>query len=162
MSESQRPALIVDLSKYYGGADVRVMTVAQALHDIGYPYGVAILEGSPVHEKLVDTGLTTFPVPHSRSDPRMITFLRSLITREGFRVVDGHNPQSQFWGHSASGTLKGVHGVSTVNSSYGPEHDYSMKGRAYEQILEMNRLAGCHFIAITAAIESYLLDERKL
>lgn len=155
----QRPALIIDISKYYGGADVRVFSLAEALHRQQYPFHVAALDGSPLHERLSDANLPVLPVPHTRSDPRLITFLMNKIREQGYQVVDAHNPQSQFWGHMASRLSSDIIRISTIHSAYGPEHDYSLKGRAYEQVLNLNKLMGCEFIAVTAAVRDYLIEQ---
>ncbi len=154
---TNRSILIIDLAKYYGGADVRVVDLAKALHG-KRDYTVATLGRSPVYKRLVSLGLNAQQVPHGRGNPLMVSYLHNLIRKQGFGVVDAHNPQSQFWGHLASSTISGITRVSTVHSAYRLEHDNSPKGRFYESVLRMNRRSGAHFIAVTEAVYKYLDD----
>jgi glycosyltransferase involved in cell wall biosynthesis len=149
--------LIIDLAKHFGGADVRVAALAQALHG-RQDYAVATLSGSPLQQRLVMLGLNVLPVPYSRSDPRTMGFLRRAIREGNYSVVDAHNPQSQFWGHLASLRAGDVRKVSTMHSAYRLEHNESLKGRAYEQIILLNQRQGCHFIAVSEAVNKYLQE----
>ena len=73
--EQQPPsALIVDLAKGYGGAEVRVLDTAKSLHG-RYPYTVATLTGSPLHQRLEAAGLSSLAVPLGRADARLLFFL---------------------------------------------------------------------------------------
>lgn len=147
--------LILDLAKYYGGADVRVVELARALHP-QHRVVVATLKNSPVQQRLETEGLPVLPIPYRRSDPRVAWMLARTIHTQGITVVDAHNPQSQFWGHVGSLLARGVRRVSTVHSAYRLEHGGHLKGRLYEQVLHLNRWMGCHFIAVTEAVEGYL------
>jgi glycosyltransferase involved in cell wall biosynthesis len=148
--------LIVDLSKRYGGADVRVFDVARALH--GHPgCGVATLKGSPLHRRLEEAGLTAVPFDISRGSPAMLFALWRRISRFGYHVVDAHNPQSQLWGLLAA-RLAGVdRRVSTVHSSYGAT-EKGVKKRLYESVLALNYRWGCHFVAVSESVSEYLHD----
>jgi glycosyltransferase involved in cell wall biosynthesis len=154
MGELMTPILIVDLAKRYGGAEVRVFDTAKALHG-KYPYAVAVLTNSPLHQRLEAAGLTTLPTPYVRSDPRQLLFFRQAIRQKGYKIVDAHNVQSQFWGHLAALTA-GAGRVSTVHSAYKIEHNYSLKGRLYEQVLRFNLWWGAKFIVVSEAVYSYL------
>jgi glycosyltransferase involved in cell wall biosynthesis len=147
--------LIVDLAKRYGGGEVRVLDMAKLLHG-QYPYAVATLAGSPLHQRLDAAKLVSLPVSFSRSDPRLLIFLLRAIRRHGYEVLDAHNAQSQFWGHLA-GILGGVRTrVSTVHSSYRYEHNGSLKGWAYELVLRFNAWSGTQFVVVSEAIQTYL------
>lgn len=149
------PVLIVDLAKFYGGADVRVVTLARMLHG-QRPYAVVTLQDSVLHRQLEAAGLVCFSVPFSRGDPRVLLYLYRLIRNGGYSVIDVHNPQSQFWGGLAAllGGAKKI--VSTVHSAYGQEHGYSLKGRLYELILLLCYRLGFHFIAVSESVHNYL------
>jgi glycosyltransferase involved in cell wall biosynthesis len=147
--------LIINLAKGYGGAEVRVLDTAKSLHG-RYPYTVATLTGSPLHQRLEAAGLSSLPVPLGRADVRLLFFLVRAIRQAGYRVVDAHNVQSQFWGHLAA-RLAGVPAkVSTVHSAYQLEHNSSLKGRLYEQVLCSNANWGVQFVAVSEAVQSYL------
>ncbi len=153
--EKTNPVLIIDLAKRYGGAEVRVLDTAKSLHG-QYPYAVATLAGSPLHQRLEAAKLISLPVPFSRGDPRLLIFLWRAIRQEGYRVLDAHNVQSQFWGHLAAMLAGKITKVSTVHSAYKLEHHNSLKGRAYEQVLRLNAWWGVHFITVSAANYAYL------
>src|SRR6266705_3466417 len=120
--EKRHRVLILDLAKYYGGADVRVLELARALDGFRYPYAVGTLAGSPLHQQLVKENLASLPVPFSRGDLRLLLFLICVIRRGHFDILDAHNPQSQFWGQMASIMAGGVKLISTVHSAYRLEH----------------------------------------
>src|SRR4030095_10996943 len=122
--EKIRPVLIIDLGKHYGGVEVRVLSIAKALHG-RYPYAVAVLAGSPLHKRLRADNLISISVPFSRSDPRLLIFFWQIIRREGYGVIDAHNVQSQFWGHLAAVLAGGTTKVSTVHSAYRFEYNNS-------------------------------------
>lgn len=150
--------LIVDLARYYGGADVRVLSLARAFEQANIPYSIASLEGSDLHRRLELEGLSMTSVPLSRGDARNVSFLRNVISKGGFTIVDAHNPQSQLWAHTASIGIDGIRRVSTMHSSYRFEHGSSLKGHAYEQVIRINAGLGCDFIAVSEAVDSYLID----
>ncbi len=153
LAKQAPPVLIVDLAKRYGGTEVRVLDMARMLHSRRYPYAVVTLVDSPLHRRLEAGGLVARPAPFSRADPRLLGFIGGLIRRGGYRVVDAHNVQSQFWGHLAAGRARRV---STVHSAYLFEHNHSLKGRAYEQVLRFNARWGVHFVAVSEANYTYL------
>jgi glycosyltransferase involved in cell wall biosynthesis len=152
-----RPVLIIDLAKRYGGAEVRVLDTAKALHG-RHPYAVATLVGSPLHQRLEAAKLVSLPVPFSRGDPRLFFFIRRAIRQEGYGVLDAHNVQSQFWGHLAATLAGAITKVSTVHSAYKLEHNNSLKGRMYELVLRLNARLGVQFIAVSEMVYNYLQD----
>lgn len=154
---SERPVLIVALSKNYGGADVRVLTLAQALHG-NRNYYVAALANSPLHKKLSEYHLNVIAVPYGRGDMRTAFFLRNVIRGASIHVVDAHNPQSQFWGLVATLGMRNIKRVQTVHSSYRYEHNNSLKGKLYEQILRLNNYMGSYFIAVSESVQDYLKE----
>ena len=151
---TDRRVLIVALSKYFGGADVRVLSLAAALHG-QRDYSVAVLADSPLHKRLAADGLNALPIVHRRGSPRVWHTLRQQIRLGGYQVIDAHNPQSQFWAHLAA--PKRARRISTVHSAYGPEHDHSLKGRAYESVLHLNHRQGVDFIVVSRAVQAYLV-----
>lgn len=156
-ADGVRSVLIVDLAKRFGGAEVRVLGLARALHG-RCPYAVAVLAGSPLHERMLAAGLRALPLPHGRADPRLIADLVAAMRRERFAVVDAHNVQSQLWAHLA-GCLAGVRWrVSTVHSAYGLEHAGAAKGRFYDLVLRLDCRLGVRFIAVSEAVRTYLMQ----
>jgi glycosyltransferase involved in cell wall biosynthesis len=155
-STDPRPILIVDLAKRFGGAEVRVLELARGLNG-RRPYAVAVLAGSPLHERLRAAGLQALPVPYGRGDPRIVSHFVRAIRRQGFGVVDAHNVQSQLWAHVAA-SLGGVpRRVSTVHSAYGLEHAGSARGRLYDVVLRLNQHLGVQFVVVSEAVHTHLL-----
>ncbi len=155
------PILIVDLAKRYGGADVRVLQLARAFQERDYDYCIATLENSDLHRRLVDEKLSHVPVPFGRGNPRTALFLRQMVNERNIGIIDAHNPQSQLWSHT--GTIgTGIKHISTMHSSYRLEHEGSLKGYAYEQIISLNRMQNSEFIAVSDAVFEYLTETVKL
>lgn len=155
------PLMIVDLAKRYGGADVRVLQLARAFRERDYDYCIATLENSDLHERLVDENLSHVPVPFGRGNPRTAQFIRQTVTERNIKIVDAHNPQSQLWAHTGTMGLN-VNHVSTMHSSYRLEHEGSLKGHAYEQVITLNRTQNTQFIAVVDAVYDYLTETVNL
>src|SRR5262245_51536383 len=87
--------LIVDLSKRYGGASTRAITLAQYLT----PWDVAIagVEDSPVVRLAKERFIPVKIVGKYRADPRIPLRLARIIRTEHFQVIDTQNIQSKFW-----------------------------------------------------------------
>lgn len=156
MPQNTGPVLIVNLSKRYGGAEVRVIDMAAAFHG-RLLYSVAALKDSPLHKRLKEANLNVLPISFSRSDPRVLFQVIKAIRKNGFKVIDTHNSQSQFWGILAA-YLTGIPvRVTTVHSSYRSEN-IGLKGRLYEQVLKLNARLKSHFIAVSQSVYDYLAD----
>ena len=93
------PVMVVDLAKRFGGADVRVLQLADALR--GLSCTVATLAASPLHHRLAAAGLPRLPVARRRGDPRIALDLAQALRGGGYRAIDAHNPQSQLWALAA-------------------------------------------------------------
>ena len=155
MSKTTSPSvLIVQLSKRFGGADVRVLDTARALHKQGWHYRVATLGQSPLWEKLVAEGLNVLPLSYRRADPRHGWALVKAIHKEGLTVVDAHNPQSQVWGALAAWWAGVQVRVATVHTVYRVAH--VGKGRWHELALWLGKWMGCRFVVVSASIRDYL------
>lgn len=148
------PVLIVDLSKNFGGVDVRVIDVASSLHGLR-PYGVAVLDGSLIHQRLAALSLNVLPIDVSRGDPRMLLALLREIRQGHYMVVDAHNPQSQFWGLMAAFIARVPGRISSVHTAYSVTPG-GFKGWLYSLVLRLNRLWGCTYMTVSESIASYL------
>ncbi|MCI4624832.1 MAG: glycosyltransferase family 4 protein [Candidatus Magnetoovum sp. WYHC-5] len=147
--------LMVDLSRHYGGADVRVIDLARLL-DGQINYAVVTLEGSGVYRRLNDAALKTAPQGYKRADPRLLLSICRLIREKNCTIVDAHNVQSQFWGLIAAFIERVPHRISTVHSSYGLT-ERGLKRFMYEYVLKLNALLGCRFIAVSESVYNYLI-----
>ena len=154
MTDVRRPyrVLLIDLARSYGGAEVRVQTQASALLTATEGCAVAVLDGSPLHERLSRLGVPCEALTARRGSPALAWQLRAVIKRGGYGVVDAHNVQSIFWGHLAA-RLAGVSGcVATIHSDYGAEYP-NLKGVFYESVLRLNRLFAREYITVTETLQ---------
>ncbi|MFC1959484.1 glycosyltransferase family 4 protein [Chloroflexota bacterium] len=144
--------LLVLLSQTFGGAEVRVLTQARAMQELGHECHVAVLADSPLHKRLQIEQLPYVTVTAGRGDPRLLFQLRQLMQQGDYQIVDAHNVQSILWGHDAA-LVAGVPGrVSTIHSDYGSEYP-GLKGRAYEGVLRLNRLMSKQYITVTETLQ---------
>lgn len=147
--------LLVDLAKRFGGAEVRVLSLAESLAGKAQ-CRVAALEGSPLHLRLEAGGLPVVPIPYGRGDPRVVGLLRRAIQSQAANIVDAHNAQSQLWGIKAA-VREGVpNRVVTVHSVYRREHPGSLRGPAYEGVLRLDARWGCRFVAVSREVGDHV------
>jgi glycosyltransferase involved in cell wall biosynthesis len=151
-----RPVVLVALAKRFGGAEVRILAIARALHGTRR-YMVAVCAGSRLHHFLEAEGLNAFPLPYGRTDPRNFYALYRLIRREGFEVVDAHNPQSQIWGLWAARRARVPVKVWTVHSDYRTAGGSGgWKPRALRTFIALGKRWDCRFIAVSQPIVDHL------
>lgn len=142
--------LLVDLAKTFGGAEVRVLTQAQALQNQTEKCAVAVLENSPLHRRVTEYGVPCEVLRLGRGNPRMLLALRPIVKQ--YDIVDAHNVHSIFWGHLAAWSA-GVKGrVATIHSNYGQEYP-NLKGRLYEATLALNRRIAREYITVTEVLQ---------
>ena len=146
--------LLVDLSRTFTGTEARVLEIARALHGC-IPYAVAVLEGSPLCERLTDAGLSAIALPLSKYDPRLVPALMRVVRDRGFNVVDAHNTQSQLWGLLAASRAGVPVRISTVHASYRALYR-GWKGWAHHLILRWNIRWRCYFVAVSKSVHAYL------
>lgn len=154
MQSDAGPVLIVNLSKRFGGAEVRVIDMASAFHGC-LTYSVAVLKDAPLYQRLNEAGLEVLPISFSRGNPCLLLELIKEIRGKGYRVIDAHNSQSQFWGILAAYLTNMPVRVTTVHSSYRSEN-IGLKGRLYEKVLKLNAGLKSHFIAVSQSVYDYL------
>ena len=151
----RRGVLIVMLARRYGGADARVLRLAAALHG-ERPYAVAVLAGSPIHERLAAAALNVVAVPYGRGDPRLVPRLLREARRRRLAVIDAQNPQSHLWG-ALAGRLGGLPlRLCTVHSVVRTSERSRLRVLLYEATLRLARRLGCRFVAVSPAIAGYL------
>ncbi len=144
--------LLVDLAQSYGGAEVRVLTQAASLQGRVNHCAVAVLQGSPLHQRLQEANLPCEPLNVGRGSPKMGLALRQIIQQGGYQVIDAHNVHSILWGH-LGGYLAGVKGlVVTMHSDYGKEYP-GVKGKFYEATLWLNRRVAKEYITVTEVLQ---------
>ena len=131
MSPNPNPpkTLIVDLSKNYGGATSRVVSLMT--HFPKEQVALATLGTGAIMREAQRLNLPVHVVGRQKTDPRIITNLVRLIRKERFQVLDSQNIQSKFYASLAT-TLTRTAFVSTINSWYANEHGKSsIKGKIY-------------------------------
>lgn len=151
-----RGILHIDLSARYGGADVRVTQLAEALSE-HHRCSVVCIEGSGLHERLREMRVNHVPLSSGRGDPLTGHAIAQLLRSGRFNVVDAHNPQSQLWGALAAAATRTPGLVLTAHSQYRQEHGHrSVRGHAYESVLRLGRRLGARFVAVSDATGEYL------
>ncbi|HUE99900.1 MAG TPA: glycosyltransferase [Anaerolineales bacterium] len=131
MSNSPK-ALIVDLSKNYGGSNSRILSLMTRAK----PGTVALagLESGVITKQAAHLGLPVHVVAAHKADPRLLFRLIQVIRREGYNILDSQNIQSKFWANLAAMITKTAL-VSTLNSWYAHEHSTTiLKGRVYTSL----------------------------
>ena len=153
--EATPRALIVDLARYFGGAEVRVLDLAAALGP--ERCRVACLRGSPLAQRLHAADLQPLELAARKIDLRIGRILAREARRGGFAIVDAHNIQSRLWCLLASLSTPGTVLVATVHSSLGREHAGRLKGRLYELLERWVLPKAGGVIAVSAALRTELL-----
>ena len=151
------PVMIVDLSKRFGGADVRVLQLATALRAARRPVrGGDALRARRCTGAWRPPGIRAWPSRRRRGDPRIVLDLVRVLRRNGFGVIDAQNPQSQLWSLLAGLVARVPVRVTTVHSQYMAEHGGSARGRFYEGVLRLNRLLGGRFVVVSEPTRAYV------
>ncbi len=141
--------LIVDLSKKFGGASVRALTLADNLK----PWEVAIagLENGPVVKIAKSRNIPVRIVGKKRTDPMIPFRMKDVIHSDRFQIIDTQNIPSKFWG-SLAASLTDVAFVSTLNSSYEDEFGKALRGRVYTRLDRWTNFNVDRYIAVSRAI----------
>jgi glycosyltransferase involved in cell wall biosynthesis len=148
--------LVVDLARYFGGAEVRVLQLAK---EIGpKDCRVVCLEGSPLAKRLNEAGLAPYELHEDKINPRLAISLRNILNEDNFDIVDTHNVQSRGWlAAILPGLKKRPALVATVHSSVHQEHRRNLKGVFY-QYVERSLLPGFdHVVTVSAYLCSELI-----
>ena len=88
-----RRALIVDLSKRFGGADVRVEQLATGLTR-RLDLRVGVIKGTQTCARFETAGLALLKLDRARKDPRLLFDLNGIIRSFRPEGVDAENSQS--------------------------------------------------------------------
>ena len=152
MTEDIR-VLIIDVSKKYGGASVRALTLANHLK----PWNVAIagLRDGPVIEIAKQRNIPVHIVGSVRTNPLIPWRLKKVIREGGFQVIDTQNIPSKFWG-SLTTHLTDVAFVSTLNSSYEDEFGTALRGKLYTWLDRWTNTNVDRYVAVSKAIRNSL------
>ena len=109
--------VLVDLSRRFGGADMRVLQLATRL-PAQWDVGVAVLAGSETEARFSREGLKLHRVRAARRNPQTMIELVRLFRAIGPDIADCHNAQSQLWGLPAA-RIAGVPArIATMHSVY--------------------------------------------
>ena len=131
MSDSPK-VLILDLSKYYGGSNSRILSLMTRSKP--GTIGLAGLGNGVITQQAMQTGLQVHALSGHKADPRLLFRLIKVIRAEGYTVLDSQNIQSKFWANLAA-LITGTALVSTLNSWYAHEHSTTLlKGRLYTSL----------------------------
>ena len=153
MIEKKR-AIIVDLSKKFGGASTRAISLARGLKS--WDVAIAGLSGSPVVEMAKENKIPVLIVGKSRVDPFIPLRLASYIRQGHYNLLDTQNIQSKLWG-SVTTLLTNIALVSTLNSLYLSEHGGNLKGRLYTVLDSLTNWKTDRYVAVSETIKDALL-----
>ena len=156
LNAQPKSVLILDLAKYFGGGQVRVIQLAKMLQSMNYPFCVVVLDKCPMHLKLLEYSLSVKSVSYSRGDPRLILALKKIIKEGGFQIVDTHNPQAHLWGLLTAIVSKNIRVVTTVHGCYG-DAEKGWRSVLYNWVVKLNRFySDKQFIAVSDSVQKYL------
>lgn len=156
--DRERPfrTLIIDLSKGFGGATTRTLSLIRRLSR-DQQISLAALENSPVAIEAHRAGFQVFLVGRNKASLMIVPRLISIIRREGIQIVDTQNPQSKLWG-SIAAYFTGVSLVSTLNSWYATEHSVgSWRSRFYSMLELRTNAVLDRYIVVSRSIQDALL-----
>lgn len=154
--QSPRRALLLSVSKHYGGTDVRVEQLARGLEEAGRPYAVAVMSGSELHRRLEKDGLRVAPLTAGRGSPALARDIRRLSSG-GNIVVDAHQVQSQFWMLAARGLSRHVPKLATVHSDYASEQKgRGLREHVYPRVPKFATMMGADCVAVSESVRESL------
>lgn len=148
--------LLIDLARYYGGTEQRVLHLATLLEERGAEVLVVCLDDGMLLPRLRELGVACAPVSIGRADPRLPLVLARLVRRFRPTVVDTHGVHSQFWGLPVALLARVPSVLLTVHSEYGEEQAGLRRGRWYEQVLRSARRSRATYIAVSEPVRRYL------
>ncbi|MGL1931977.1 MAG: glycosyltransferase family 4 protein [Desulfotalea sp.] len=143
------------MAKSYGGAEVRIVETIQLLSQ-KIKCGVAVLEGSPLHLKLLEINCTVHPLPYKRYDIRLPFSIARIIKKNKYSLIDTQNPQSNLWGLIGGKMANISRTVTTVHSSV-DETVSLLKTCFYNNILRLMYWVNTDFIAVSYSVRDYLI-----
>ncbi len=133
VTHSAAQILIVNLARFFGGAEARVVQLASAFGP--QMCQVAVLQGSPLAKHMRAIGQQPVEIAAGKTNLFISRRLAEWLREGFFTLVDAHNVQSYFWTVLA---LRNVDPrpalVATIHSSTGIEYAGTMKGRFYRRI----------------------------
>jgi len=156
--DSERPfrTLVIDLSKGFGGANTRTLSLIRRLSR-DQKISLAALENSPVAVEAQRAGFQVFLVGRNKASLMIVPRLISIIRREGIQILDTQNPQSKLWG-SIAAYFTGVALVSTLNSWYANEHSAGSWRSRFYSVLELRTNAFLdRYIVVSRSIQDALV-----
>ena len=150
--------LIVDLSREFGGASSRVLTLMR-----NFPadqVAIAVLAESPIEREVRRLSLPVVVVGKNKANPLILFRLISTIRNGRYQLLDTQNPQSKFWG-SLAAWLTGISLVSTLNSWYVDEHGKnSIKGVLYALLELGTNFSLDRYVVVSKSIFNALVRHR--
>ena len=154
MSSSPK-ALILDLSKHYGGSNSRILSL-MTRSESG-TLALAGLKNGVITKQAQQMGLKVHAIAGHKADPRLLVRLMKVIRQEGYDVLDSQNIQSKFWANLAA-MRTGTALVSTLNSWYAHEHSTTLvKGRFYTSLELMTNQSLDLYITVSEKDRQMLL-----
>ncbi len=157
-THSAAQILIVDLARFFGGAEVRVLQLASAFGP--QMCQVAVLQGSPLAKRLHEAGQTPVEIASGKTNVFISRRLAEWLRTGFFTLVDAHNVQSYFWTVLA---LRKVDPrpalVATIHSSTAIEYSGTLKGRFYRKVEHWAEPHFDHVVTVSEFLRDHLISE---
>ncbi|MGQ9627152.1 MAG: glycosyltransferase family 4 protein [Anaerolineae bacterium] len=147
--------MIVDLARYFGGAEVRVLNLAKALGPESCQ--IACLKASPLAERARAAGFRPLELTDGKANPRTAFVLARMVREGDFNIVDAHNVQSHLWGYLSALLGKRPALVATVHSSTRMEQRSQLKGIFYEMLERWTVPKSDHVVTVSGYLRSELI-----
>ena len=152
-----RRVLIVDLSKNFGGADVRVEQIARDL-SAKFDISIAVIDGSQTHHRLKTLGVRLWPLRRARKDPRLVKDLIRLMKRIRPDVVDAHNPQSLLWGLLAAKAAGVPCRIATFHSIFEISEKRRFGRQLYNGLNWLSDKTSTHIVSVSDPVTDFLVE----
>ena len=152
--------VLVDLSRRFGGADMRVLQLASRLPE-NWDVGVAVLAGSETEMRFRKEGLRLHPVRPARRNPQTMFELIRLFRAVRPDIVDCHNAQSQLWGLPAARTAGVPARIATMHSIYEESEGSGQIWRTaiYKSLYRLISATATHVVSVSETVDQHLAGQ---
>lgn len=149
--------VLVDLSRRFGGADMRVLQLASRL-PAHWDISVAVLASSETEARFKQGGLKLHSIRIGRRNPLMVVSLVRLFQALRPDIVDCHNAQSQLWGLPAARIAGIPVRIATMHSIYEQSEGQGQSWRVsiYNSLYRLIGLMATQVVSVSEAVDRHL------
>ena len=152
--------VLVDLSRRFGGADMRVLQLAARL-PAQWDVSVAVLAGSETEVRFGREGLKLHRVRAARRNPLTLVELVRLFRTVKPDIIDCHNAQSQLWGLPAA-RIAGVPArIATMHSVYEQSEGQGQVWRVvvYKGLYRLIVAMATQVVSVSETVDQHLANQ---